>query len=215
MTHEATVQVPTGARLRPDTTEQEILVATLDEIRKGGYRDGSFARIAATTGMSVDDLRRRYPDDSCLLVGALRLRDDRGIDLLPGSPRDGRAMLQAFIDLARYNADTPGSVGVFATLSAAATAPGHPAHEYYRERYAWHRELLVDALRELEEEGELRRNADPEAIAAQTIALADGLHVQWLLDRDAVDLEKLVRTFLNQHLHTKLRRARPIAAARP
>lgn len=210
MTHETVIQGPGGARLHLAAPEHDILAAALDEIRHGGYRKESFARIAAAAGITAAELRRRYPDDACLLVDALRLRDDRGIDLLPDSARDGRAMLQAFIDITRYNAETPGAVEVFATLSAAATAPDHPAHEYFRERYAWQREILIDALRELEEEGELKRSADPEAIAAQTIALLDGLQVQWLLDRGAIDLEKLVRNFLNQYLHNKLRRAEPI-----
>ncbi|WP_286214349.1 TetR family transcriptional regulator C-terminal domain-containing protein [Demequina sediminis] len=58
--------------------------------------------------------------------------------------------------------------------------------------------------------GELRRKSDPEEIAAQVIALLDGLQVQWLLDRTAVDLEGLVRGFLNRHLHRPLSPGRPL-----
>ena len=210
MTQQVSIQGPGGDRLSLDDNERTVLAAALEEIRDHGYRDGSFARIARAAGLEPDELCRRYPDERLLLVDALRYRDDLGIDMLPATQRDGRALLQGFIDVARFSSETPGSVELFAILSAAATAPDHPGHAYFRERYAWLRELLVDALRELEEEGELRRKSDPEEIAAQVIALLDGLQVQWLLDRTAVDLEGLVRGFLNRHLHRPLSPGRPL-----
>ncbi|GAA5518646.1 hypothetical protein Lsed01_01078 [Demequina sediminis] len=210
MTQQVSIQGPGGDRLSLADDERTVLAAALEEIREHGYRDGSFARIARRARLEPDELCRRYPDERLLLVDALRYRDDLGIDLLPAAQRDGRALLQGFIDVARFSSETPGSVKLFAILSAAATAPDHPGHEYFRERYAWLRELLIDALRELEEEGELRRKSDPEEIAAQVIALLDGLQVQWLLDRTAVDLEGLVRGFLNRHLHRPLSPGRPL-----
>ena len=210
MTQQVSIQGPGGDRLSLADDERTVLAAALEEIREHGYRDGSFARIARRAGLEPDELCRRYPDERLLLVDALRYRDDLGIDMLPATQRDGRALLQGFIDVARFSSETPGSVELFAILSAAATAPDHPGHAYFRERYAWLRELLVDALRELEEEGELRRKSDPEEIAAQVIALLDGLQVQWLLDRTAVDLEGLVRGFLNRHLHRPLSPGRPL-----
>ena len=210
MTQQVSIQRPGGDRLSLADDERTVLAAALEEIREHGYRDGSFERIARSAGLEPDELCRRYPDERLLLVDALRYRDDLGIDLLPATQRDGRALLQGFIDVAHFSSETPGSVELFAILSAAATAPDHPCHAYFRERYAWLRELLVDALRELEEEGELRRKSDPEEIAAQVIALLDGLQVQWLLDRTAVDLEGLVRGFLNRHLHRPLSPGRPL-----
>ncbi|WP_286214348.1 hypothetical protein [Demequina sediminis] len=152
MTQQVSIQGPGGDRLSLADDERTVLAAALEEIREHGYRDGSFARIARRARLEPDELCRRYPDERLLLVDALRYRDDLGIDLLPAAQRDGRALLQGFIDVARFSSETPGSVKLFAILSAAATAPDHPGHEYFRERYAWLRELLIDALRELEEE---------------------------------------------------------------
>ena len=211
MADETSLHGPSGGRLDLDSEERRVLTAALDEIRHGGYRDGSWSRIAAAAGLTEGELTTRYPDERVLLVDTLRFRDDRGIDLLPTDPSDGRAMLQSFIDVASYASETPGAVELFAVLSAAATDPSHPGHEYFRERYTWLRGLLVDALRELEEEGELRRRCDPQATAAQAIAMLDGLQVQWLLDRDSVELEELVRCFLDQHLHRPLDRGRAAA----
>ncbi|WP_062380891.1 TetR/AcrR family transcriptional regulator [Demequina pelophila] len=214
MTQEIGFQGSTGERLRLDDTSQAILSAALDEIREGGYRDESFARIAAAAGLTREQLHDLYPDERELLVDTLRLRDDRALDFVPEGPGDGRAMLQGFIDIARYNQETPGSVELFTIMAASATSPDHPGHAYFRARYAWSRQLLIDALRELEEEGELRRRANPEEVAAQAIALLDGLQVQWLLDREVVDLEGMVRRFLNQFLYTPLEPGRPVVLPR-
>ncbi|WP_062519436.1 TetR family transcriptional regulator C-terminal domain-containing protein [Demequina silvatica] len=210
MTHETGIQGPAGGRLRLELDERALAAAALDEIRVSGWRDGSAERVAAAAGLTLDDLRRTYPDERELLVDALRLRDDLGIDLLPDTPRDGRGLLQAFIDIARFGTETPGTLELFSTLATASTAPDHPGHEYFRARYAWLRGLLVDALRELEEEGELKRRCDPMDVAAQAIALLDGLQIQWLLERDAIDVEGLLRGFLDRYLHEPLEPARPI-----
>ncbi|WP_062318675.1 TetR family transcriptional regulator C-terminal domain-containing protein [Demequina maris] len=212
MTHDTGIQGPTGARLRLEQDEHALAAAALDEIRDGGWRERSLARVAEAAGVSLEAARATYPDERELLVDALRLRDDLGIDLLPDTPRDGRAMLQAFIDVARFGTETPGTIELFGTLATAATAPDHPGHEYFRARYEWLRGLLVDALRELEEEGELKRRCDPQAVAAQAIALLDGLQIQWLLDHEAIDVEGLLRSFLDRNLHDPLQPARPIVA---
>ncbi|WP_062527140.1 TetR family transcriptional regulator C-terminal domain-containing protein [Demequina rhizosphaerae] len=212
MTHDTGIQGPTGARLRLEQDEHALAAAALDEIRHGGWRDSSLARVADAAGLTLAHAREVYPDERELLVDALRLRDDLGIELLPDSPRDGRGLLQAFIDIARFGTETPGTLELFGTLATAATAPDHPGHEYFRARYAWLRGLLVDALRELEEEGELKRRCDPQGVAAQAIALLDGLQIQWLLDSEAIDVEGLLRSFLDRYLHEPLEPARPIVA---
>ncbi|SEJ67036.1 TetR/AcrR family transcriptional regulator [Demequina mangrovi] len=210
MSQQTGVDGPTGARLSLAPDAHAILTAALEEIRAHGYREGSLDRIAAAAGTSKDALRARYPDERVLLLETLQLRDDRCVDALSEGPDDGRALLQTFIDAARYGTETPGAVELFATLTTAAAAPSHPGHEYLRARYSWLRGLLVDALRELEEEGELRRSADPQEVATQALALLDGLQVQWLLDHDQVDVEGLLRGFLDRFLHRPLEPGRPI-----
>ncbi|MDN4476000.1 TetR family transcriptional regulator C-terminal domain-containing protein [Demequina sp. SYSU T00192] len=214
MTHDTGIEGPAGGRLRLERDEHALATAALDEITQRGWREGSLARVAEAAGMTPAHASRVYPDERELLIDVLRLRDDLGIELLPETPRDGRGMLQAFIDIARFGTETPGTIELFGTLATAATAPEHPGHEYFRARYAWLRGLLVDALRELEEEGELKRRCDPQGVAAQAIALLDGLQIQWLLDRDVIDVEGLLRSFLDRNLHEPLEPARPIVAPR-
>lgn len=201
---------PGGAPTDLPPLERRVLDSALDVIRRDGYHAGSYAQVAAAAGLTPPELEALYPDERVLLVDAMRYRDSLGARTLPDAAVDGRGLLQGFIDIVRYNVDAPGTVELFTMLAAASTAPDHPGHDYFRDRYAWLRGMLVDALRELEQEGELRRRADPATIAAQAIALLDGIQVQWLLDRSAVDMEGLIRGFLDQYLHTPLSPARPM-----
>ncbi len=49
---------------------------------------------------------------------------------------------------------------------------------------------------DLRAQGYLREDVDPAMAARGTIALMDGLQIQWLLDRDGVDMAADVRTYL-------------------
>ncbi|MDN4472274.1 TetR family transcriptional regulator C-terminal domain-containing protein [Demequina zhanjiangensis] len=184
----------------PDLEPAPLLDAVLEEASVNAIGPDSIAAVAARARMSEKEIHELYPDHRVLLVEALQRRDELGAAHLAEGPRDGRTLLLAFLETARANTAAPGAVELFATLSAAATSADHPGHEYFRTRYQALRHLLVDALRELEEEGELEHGADPQGIATQAIALLDGLQVQWLLDRGALDMPSLVRSFFNAWL---------------
>ncbi len=181
----------------PDLEPAPLLDAVLEEASVRAIGPDSLAAVAARARITEKDILEEYPDIRVLLIKALQRRDELGAAHIAAGPRDGRSLLLGFLETARVNTATPGAVELFATLSAAATSADHPGHEYFRSRYSALRHLLVDALRELEEEGELVRGADPQEIATQTIALLDGLQVQWLLDRGVLDMPALVRSFLN------------------
>ncbi|MDN4483325.1 TetR/AcrR family transcriptional regulator [Demequina lignilytica] len=205
---------PGGGPTDVSPVERRVLEAMLETISADGYHAGSFARVAARAGLTAAELEDLYPDERVLLVDAMRYRDALGAATMPDAHADGRGLLRGFLDIIRYNVATPGTVELFTMLSAAATSPEHPGHDYFRERYAWLRGMVEDALEELEQEGELRRRADPATVATQALALLDGLQVQWLLDRRAIDMERLMRAFFNQHLYRKLEPARPLRLAR-
>lgn len=204
------VPSPGGVTTDLSPLEQRVLDAVLETIRTDGYHAGSFAHVATLAGLSEAELCELYPDERVLLVEAMRYRDAKGAESMPDATVDGRGLLQGFLDIVRFNAATPGTVELFTMLAAASTSPDHPGHDYFRERYAWLRGMVEEALEELEQEGELRRRADPETIATQALALLDGLQVQWLLDRGAIDMERLMRAFFDQHLHRKLGPSRPL-----
>ena len=83
-------------------------------------------------------------------------------------------------------------------LSAEATAPDHPAHEYFVGRYEFTRdEYPRRHSRALAAEGRLLEGVTPQRAAVATIAMMDGLQVQWLLDRDVIDMAEELKTFFS------------------
>ncbi|WP_423261941.1 TetR family transcriptional regulator C-terminal domain-containing protein [Herbiconiux sp. 11R-BC] len=66
------------------------------------------------------------------------------------------------------------------------------------QRYERTRGTLLHAFTRLHEDGLLRDGVDPVAAARSTIAVMDGLQVQWLLDRSLLDMAEELRTFLRQ-----------------
>jgi len=81
-------------------------------------------------------------------------------------------------------------------LSAEATSPDHPAHDYFVERYRRERQAGTRYFQELIDQGRIGNAVEARSLATQLISLADGLQLQWLLDRDSVDLVSEIRRFL-------------------
>jgi hypothetical protein len=111
---------------------------------------------------------------------------------------DGVESLRGLVVLAQRNAATPGVVELYTTLSAEATSPDHPAHSYFVARYDDVRRSVTASFERIAESGRLAPGVDPYRAAVATIALMDGLQVQWLLDPEAVDMPRIVNRTLDE-----------------
>lgn len=112
----------------------------------------------------------------------------------PEAPRcRAGGCLRGIVDLADHNRFVPGLIELFARLSAEATTPDHPAHDYFVRRYDRIRSGTARALRAALRAGYLRADVDPDDVAIRLTALSDGLQSQWLLD-NRLDMARHVRT---------------------
>jgi AcrR family transcriptional regulator len=166
---------------------------------EAGYRGASLREIAARCGLSHPGLLHHFPTKEALLLAVLEHRDevdiaDFGLEELPGLPG-----LRRLIDLTTLNGSRRGIVELFAVLSAEATAPDHPAHDFFVERYRRSLEMITRSYRGVHEAGQLRDGVDPATAAAQLVALMDGLQVQWLLD-GTTDMGAVVRAHVQQQV---------------
>ncbi|WP_307807424.1 TetR/AcrR family transcriptional regulator [Naasia sp. SYSU D00948] len=187
---------PRGPYAKSEQTRKSIIDSALSVFAESGYRSGSLRTVADRVGMSEAGLLHHFPSKSALLAAVLEHRDDLTQEQFDFGSGDGRHWLRSLIDLAKYNASTPGVVELFCTLSAEATSPEHPAHQYFAERYDYTRKMARTAFEDLQSRGELRPGVDPASAAKATIALMDGLQIQWLIDRNSVDMAAEVRTYL-------------------
>jgi len=179
---------PRGRYAKSTVTRAAILDAALGVFAQGGYRSGSLRDVAQRVGMSEAGLLHHFSSKSRLLAAVLDRRDELAEHLVPRDLHNGVDALHGLVGLARFNASEPGVVELYCTLSAEATSPDHPAHAYFVRRYDEIRHRVGEAFEDLEARGMLRPGMSPAAAARATLALMDGLQVQWLLDRSQLDM---------------------------
>ena len=187
-----------GRYAKTEGTRTAILDAALEVFAEGGFRAGSLRDIASRVSMSEAGLLHHFSSKSALLSAVLDRRDAHDQQFVSAGSTDGTASIRGLLELARYNASVPGVVELYCTLSAEATSPDHPAHDYFVRRYERTRSTLLNAFVRLQQDQLLREGVDPVAAARSTIAVMDGLQVQWLLDRSVLDMAEELRTFLRR-----------------
>lgn len=184
---------------------QAIIDAAFDVFASRGYRAGSFREVAERVGMSQTSLLHYFPSKEHLLVAVLARRDDVEPEPDPdevrrraGEGARGRAARFALSLEAQADANVgiPGVIELYAVLSGEAVTADHPGREYFVQRFENLRCDYVAELTALRELGVLRDGVDPERAAASIVALWDGIQLQWLFDREAVDMSAALHDYL-------------------
>jgi len=187
---------PRGEYAKSEATRQAILRAALEVFAQSGYRAGSLRDVAQRVGMSEAGLLHHFRSKSALLQAVLDHRDELSGAVVDFDVADGVESLRGLVRLAAQNASTPGVVELYCALSAEATSPTHPAHAYFVGRYANVRTSIERAFGRVADAGRLMPGVDPYRAAVVTVALMDGLQVQWLLDPSSTDMPDALAEFL-------------------
>ncbi|MBB4979667.1 MULTISPECIES: TetR/AcrR family transcriptional regulator [Streptomyces] len=179
-------------RARSEERRADILRAALEVIAERGYRGATLGSVAERVGLTQQGLLHYYPTKEALLVAVLEERDRW--DTSGGRDREGWR-LDLMESLVEYNAMRPGIVQTFSALLGESVTDGHPAREFFTERYTQVRASMADTLRQ-EFGDRLPGGLTPERAAPLVTAVMDGLQYQWLLDPSAVDMPGAFRDFV-------------------
>ncbi|MEZ0113293.1 AcrR family transcriptional regulator [Catenulispora sp. EB89] len=183
-----------GARRRA-----EILDVAAHLFAQRGYRGVATAEIAQQIGITEPALFYYFPTKAALLQAVIEQRDaaSRGIvaDL---AALGGLAAIDGMPAFARRNQADPHLVRLFAVLVAENLDPDDPAHEQFAERYRRLRNAIGDMIRTAQAAGEMRQDVDPHAKSVEIVAFIDGLHTQWLLDPQDIDLVAMVQAYARE-----------------
>ncbi len=176
---------------------EAILRAASEAFAAHGYRGASLAMIADRVGMSAPGLLHHFPTKEHLLIDLLALRHERDAAQVRelASVRGGR-VLDALLALGASNAESPGLIRLFTMLAAESVDDDHPGHDWFVERYRESRRFIAERLIEEQQAGLIRDDVDPAMIAAQILAMFDGLQLQWLLDPDDLDMVTALADYL-------------------
>ncbi|MGW4543450.1 TetR/AcrR family transcriptional regulator [Streptomyces chartreusis] len=179
-----------NARVRSEERRAEIVRAALEVIAERGYRGASLGAVAERVGLTQQGLLHYFPTKDALLVAVLRERDQW--DAMPNT----RWRLDLLASLVEYNAMRPGIIQTFSALLGESVTEGHPAREYFTDRYVQVRANMAEMLR-AEYGDRLPNGLTPERTAPLLVAVMDGLQYQWLLDPESVDMPGAFRDFLS------------------
>ncbi|MER8037511.1 TetR/AcrR family transcriptional regulator [Streptomyces hydrogenans] len=182
-----------------DARRRLILDTAVDHFGKWGFHASSLARIAHDCGITQGGLLHHFRSKEDLLLSVLAQSEEHDVERLFGTePESYAAFLDALVRLIEDNTRRPGIVRMFNVLVGESGNVGHPAHAYFKERYARVLAHSVERLEDAVRRGELRPGIDCRGIAQEYLAVMDGLQLQWALDPDSMDMPARVRDYLRR-----------------
>lgn len=175
----------------------DILDAATTVFATRGYRGGSLRDIARELDLSLTSIVHHFGTKEELLEAVLE-RADRTTEQNEVFDFDAACaefgVAHATLDRVRSGPQRPGILSLFAVLSAEASSPEHPAHDWFVERYRRKTAELAAAFAFDQEKGRIDRNRDPHLLARLLIGVWDGIQLQWLIDPSA-DMDTAMRAF--------------------
>ena len=206
----------TGARgpYRPGIETRRLLVENAVRVfGEHGFRAGSLRMIAESVGAPASQIVNHFGSKDGLLTAVLDHWDAQQV-----SETDVRGL--AYVDTLRtrmaYSRDNPTWVEFFLTLGSEATAPDHPAHRYFVDRYVHIADRLQEEILYAASTGEITPlDAAAARVEAQRLsAMMDGLQLQWLFDRE-LDLVGAFDDYLDSVIDRWARPTPPSASLDP
>ena len=193
-----------GGYARGRATREEILDVAMQLFGEVGYHTASLREVASRVGISHPGLLHHFASKAVLLAAVLERRDEIDDAAFEADLAAGHDYVDALTRVIERNASRPGIVELFATLSAEATSPDHPAHAYFQDRYRRVLDQGVDEFQRRRDEGRLRPGIDPLTASRLTVAVMDGMQIQWLLAADTPDTRPDMAATLRAHIATLL-----------
>ncbi|QEO10399.1 TetR/AcrR family transcriptional regulator [Protaetiibacter larvae] len=180
-------------KMRQETIlrREEILKAALQTFGSKGYNKAPLTEIAEQVDMTHAGILHHFGSKDRLLLEVLSYRDQTDVAHLADQHiPDGIELFRHLVRTALLNSQRAGIVQAYAVLSAESVTDGHPAREFFEERYATLRGEVRHAFEAVCAEHEVSDRSRIDDGAAAILAVMDGLQVQWLLAPDAVDLAR-------------------------
>lgn len=177
---------------------------------RDGYSNASIAEVAADVGLTLPGLLHYFPSKTDMLLAVLEVRDQRS-PRLPGYPQDYTLedaaagppppwpqVLDQLRLVNRANADIPGVIKAFSLLNAESLSEDHPAQDWFRQRSQWMLQYIARSLRHGQASGEISGSINPDQIAAELIAMMDGLQLLWLRHPNKIALGSYFEDYLRR-----------------
>jgi AcrR family transcriptional regulator len=190
---------PRREQARGRARREAILDAAVRLFSRRGFRGTGVIGLGREVGISHAGLLHHFGSKEQLLLDVVARRDVQQAELIERlSPLRGIEALRA---VERMGEDTVADelhARLFVVLIGENLQPEDPLNAYFRARYARVRAYVARAVRSGQADGEIRPDADPEAIGAEVMSFVAGTNVHWLLDPPGVDVVASHRGYLDR-----------------
>ncbi|MFI0820216.1 TetR/AcrR family transcriptional regulator [Streptomyces sp. NPDC021098] len=181
MTEEIRPVARRGPYAKSARRRAEIISSATSVFSARGYRGGSLREIAKQLDLSLTSVVHHFPSKSALLVAVLENADHASGDSFDSDSRE-KGVAYAVLQYVRRNLDRHEMLRLLALMAAESSAPDHPAHQWFRDRYEKVVAAVAIAIRRDQDAGRISNSRDHHEIAESLVALWDGLQLQWLID---------------------------------
>ncbi|KPH06491.1 TetR/AcrR family transcriptional regulator (plasmid) [Rhizobium acidisoli] len=171
-----------------ETRRAEILTAAMRRFAEDGYQNAAIGDIARDVGLSLPGLLHHFPTKVDLLLAILAQRDLESADFIEHYRSDLSGLLKGMVAIFRRNADMIEVVRAFAILNAESLMKGHPAKAWFLARATQMQKDVAATFERAIADGTIDAKTDGRAMAAELIAVMDGLQMLWLRDPDRFDM---------------------------
>jgi AcrR family transcriptional regulator len=201
-----------GERKSTSERRQEIVRAAAKTFGTKGYQKGSLIDIAAQVGMTHAGVLHHFGSKEQLLIAVLEYRDEEDLEILAKQQMpQGMELFWHLTRTAIANTQREGIVQTYAAITGESVTENHPARNFFISRFSALRGYIEDALR-------IVCGPDlPDEVctyaATSVIGVMDGVQLQWLLDKEAVDLPEATRFAIEAILVAAMagtKRSRPL-----
>ena len=178
-----------------ENRRREIIQTAFEVFSERGFRGASVDQVAQRVGLTKAGVLHYFSSKEALLVAVLQERDRESASI--GARWDDSAdplhsRLAGLREVVVQNTSQRGLVQAFTVLSAESVTEGHPAQDYFRQRYEYGRQRLAEVAKTA---GPQLSDVDALRAASLVLAMMDGLQLQWLLDPDEVDMAEAFTLF--------------------
>ncbi|SCB36263.1 TetR/AcrR family transcriptional regulator [Rhizobium hainanense] len=186
-----------GTSAKGAKRKEAIMAAAIRRFAEDGYQSASIASIADDAGLSQPGLLHYFPTKVDLLLAVLEQRDLESASVVHGTA-EWRGLLGAMGEAVRRNAQVPAVIKAFAVLNAESLTAEHPAQSWFLKRSRSLQLNIAASFERAAARKEIRGDVDCRAIAAELIAMMDGLQMLWLRDPDAVDMVRVFDGYIDR-----------------
>jgi AcrR family transcriptional regulator len=197
------VEPPAPKRRRAPKGEMRrtaLLDAATEVFARDGYSNASMRDVADLAGITTVGLLHHFPNKIALLQALLDRREQRVVARF--GELQTEPTLEGFLRFLRmsmgFSVEDAQECQAALMINVESLSDKHPAFSRHQGSFESVHQHAQAHLSSLQKNGEIREEVDVKALAQELFALMDGLQIQWLRGRQAVDVMGVFENYLRR-----------------